>query len=376
MGDDNVIAGDVLGSQSNYYGNTTINRTVDDTKRIDTCHVCGGPRLVVEGYYCPGCGKFTCRDDYLPTVRRCTLCATAVQTTDGVSADDLVFSPGQLRPLFEYASAADRFFSMPINDTATPDWVPPWFAMEIELATNPGELFDTPMLAIGGDIPSLYAYIEAGVRLGRFDHLIATLQRIGEAGGTYTDFSRIRSIELEIDHALLTDLTMEASIGDRLKQIASESTSHQYVQLVSHYLEVAQGNKTLWEVIESVNNDRDRFWLARKRVTLTTASPRITTSTIGSVGELRFREGGILTVTGPLHLGRQHQPELFGNRGSASRNHAELRVRIDGRVELIDTHSKNGTTVDQHSLVPGKPKTLTGGEAIAFTDVHCVYHRS
>ena len=76
MGDKNVIAGDVIGNkdETNITGNATIIKNEDETKKIARCHVCGSIVLRIEGYDCPLCGQFTCKDCYVPEISMCKKC--------------------------------------------------------------------------------------------------------------------------------------------------------------------------------------------------------------------------------------------------------------------------------------------------------------
>ena len=76
MGDKNVIAGDVIGKkdETNITGNATIIKNEDETKKTAKCHVCGRIVIRIEGYDCPVCGQFTCKDCYAPEAGKCISC--------------------------------------------------------------------------------------------------------------------------------------------------------------------------------------------------------------------------------------------------------------------------------------------------------------
>ena len=78
IGDKNVIAGDVIGSkeETKVYGNATIIRNDDQTKKIRKCHVCGSLIPVTHGFECPDCGEFTCEDCYDSSSGVCKSCAS------------------------------------------------------------------------------------------------------------------------------------------------------------------------------------------------------------------------------------------------------------------------------------------------------------
>ena len=69
MGDKNVIAGDVIGQKiagdnvgNKILGNATFTTIQDDTKRVNTCAICGKHMTNDEGHSCPSCGKVVCED--------------------------------------------------------------------------------------------------------------------------------------------------------------------------------------------------------------------------------------------------------------------------------------------------------------------------
>ena len=77
MGDKNVIAGDVIGSQETTHvaGNATIIKNEDQSKQVKRCHVCGSLVLITEGFDCPECGQFTCGKCYDANQNCCNDCA-------------------------------------------------------------------------------------------------------------------------------------------------------------------------------------------------------------------------------------------------------------------------------------------------------------
>ena len=77
MGDKNVIAGDVIGSQETTHisGNATIIKNEDQTKQVKRCHVCGSLVMITDGFDCPECGEFTCDKCYDADKNCCSDCA-------------------------------------------------------------------------------------------------------------------------------------------------------------------------------------------------------------------------------------------------------------------------------------------------------------
>lgn len=56
--------------------------------------------------------------------------------------------------------------------------------------------------------------------------------------------------------------------------------------------------------------------------------------------------------------------------GTISRKHALLRLRPDGRIELEDLGSHNGTSVNGKLLKPHRPRVLKEGDVVEFSDTH------
>ena len=78
IGDKNVIAGDlnVVGRKEefNVSGNATIIRHEDDTKKIETCLICGKSYFRINGRYCKSCGRYVCSDCYDENRHMCMDC--------------------------------------------------------------------------------------------------------------------------------------------------------------------------------------------------------------------------------------------------------------------------------------------------------------
>lgn len=77
MGNDNVIAGDVIGSKEDYHisGNATIVKNEDETKKTSKCHICGRIVRIIEGYECSSCKSFTCIDCFDKEKKQCLNCS-------------------------------------------------------------------------------------------------------------------------------------------------------------------------------------------------------------------------------------------------------------------------------------------------------------
>ncbi|SHK66702.1 BspA family leucine-rich repeat surface protein [Fibrobacter sp. UWB12] len=81
MGDKNVIAGDVVGQkvagdnvQNKIMGNAIYNTIQDDTKRVNSCHVCGKHLTNVNGHTCPCCGNVVCDEHFDAKTNLCLKC--------------------------------------------------------------------------------------------------------------------------------------------------------------------------------------------------------------------------------------------------------------------------------------------------------------
>lgn len=82
MGDKNVVAGDVIGQKiagdsvgNKIMGNATFTTIQDDTKRVNSCHVCGKHLTNDNGHTCPGCGNVVCDDHFDVRKNLCLKCA-------------------------------------------------------------------------------------------------------------------------------------------------------------------------------------------------------------------------------------------------------------------------------------------------------------
>ena len=66
LGDKNVIGGSVIGKkeETNISGNATIVKNEDQTKQVKRCHICGSNVSILNGFDCPECGQFICRNCY------------------------------------------------------------------------------------------------------------------------------------------------------------------------------------------------------------------------------------------------------------------------------------------------------------------------
>lgn len=77
LGDKNVISGDIIQQKSTYnvQGNI-VNETVsDETKLVNTCHVCGKHVANDQGFTCPKCHQFVCEKHYDMKARLCKACS-------------------------------------------------------------------------------------------------------------------------------------------------------------------------------------------------------------------------------------------------------------------------------------------------------------
>ena len=81
MGDKNVVAGDVIGQKiagdsvgNKIMGNATFTTIQDDTKRVNTCYVCGKHLTNDNGHTCPKCGNIVCDEHFDRSFCCCVSC--------------------------------------------------------------------------------------------------------------------------------------------------------------------------------------------------------------------------------------------------------------------------------------------------------------
>ena len=84
MGDKNVIAGDVIGQKiagdsvgNKIMGNAMFTMIQDDTKRVNTCYVCGKHLTNDNGHTCPKCGNVVCEEHFDAKKKMCQNCLDA-----------------------------------------------------------------------------------------------------------------------------------------------------------------------------------------------------------------------------------------------------------------------------------------------------------
>lgn len=74
-----------------------------------------------------------------------------------------------------------------------------------------------------------------------------------------------------------------------------------------------------------------------------------------------------------VRVGRTHDCDIFIDDKSLSKDHAELFVRSDGSLAIIDRGSKNGTRVGSVPLEAGHPAAVQFGKTIMFGGVRLTY---
>ena len=74
--DKNVIGGSVIGHKEETLvsGNATIIKNEDQSKQIKRCYLCGSHVPIIEGFECPECGQFICRNCYDEDENCCVEC--------------------------------------------------------------------------------------------------------------------------------------------------------------------------------------------------------------------------------------------------------------------------------------------------------------
>ena len=76
LGDKNVIGGDVIGhkEETHVAGNATFIKNEDQTKQVKKCHICGSLVPIVQGFDCPECHQFTCKNCFNVNDNLCNEC--------------------------------------------------------------------------------------------------------------------------------------------------------------------------------------------------------------------------------------------------------------------------------------------------------------
>jgi len=111
--------------------------------------------------------------------------------------------------------------------------------------------------------------------------------------------------------------------------------------------------------------------------------------TLGMAGEINPSEGTFActrltgrvfpvvkprnSMPGPISLGRTSENDIAIPEYSVSKRHCII-ARVNGEFRLTDMGSTNGTIVDGVSLVPQKPRRLTGGETISLGRLMLVFY--
>ena len=78
MGNKNVVAGDIIGKKEDFHvAGHMINRvSINETDKVLTCHACGKHVTNVDGYTCPSCGNFVCKEHF---DRKRMLCVECIE---------------------------------------------------------------------------------------------------------------------------------------------------------------------------------------------------------------------------------------------------------------------------------------------------------
>ena len=75
-----------------------------------------------------------------------------------------------------------------------------------------------------------------------------------------------------------------------------------------------------------------------------------------------------------FRIGRLASLDLFLDDIRVSRPHARIQLRPDGRYELVDLKSQNGTLLNGKKLIPYQPKRLRDGDVITIVEHELVFH--
>jgi hypothetical protein len=72
-----------------------------------------------------------------------------------------------------------------------------------------------------------------------------------------------------------------------------------------------------------------------------------------------------------ISIGRARNCDVAIRDPSVSKLHAHFRKRDDGKMELVDLDSQNGTCVNGRPLAPNRPEDVTPGDVLLFGAVSC-----
>ena len=76
-----------------------------------------------------------------------------------------------------------------------------------------------------------------------------------------------------------------------------------------------------------------------------------------------------------IRIGNSQSCDLKLDSEYVSSLHAEMTILDDGQIILEDKNSRNGTTVGNKKLEPGKEVTVQRGDMITFADTPLVWAR-
>lgn len=70
-----------------------------------------------------------------------------------------------------------------------------------------------------------------------------------------------------------------------------------------------------------------------------------------------------------ISVGRARNSDIVLRDPSVSKLHAHFRTRENGKFDLIDLDSQNGTCVNGHQLTPNKPEPVWPSDLVTFGNV-------
>ncbi len=382
VGDENVIAGDIIGQKHDYSisGDATFIRNVDETKKIRECHICGKQCVPTDGYICRKCGRFTCTEHYHKGYRCCLECAEEVEIDVGASVltemdaalidhtrhtfhtTKSVEAWPQIRRLFEKTPGNTDIRRLYYN-----------FALDFDTQGIPDSYEVSPR-----NSEELEATVEAMTRLQKFGDAAKIVGSVIFQDNNLTGRAAWAQVGLYVDLYLYSGNTTNLSRA----QIAKESADNFEIdtwtmEFFREYLTWSEGKSGIRSLAVRLSDTSNRSGdiLYRKRRTLMEILPSTEIWRL-KVADLEISSRN-LTV--PLYfstvLGRDQgllHLELADD-DACSRLHARLEVQSDLGVLITDAGSTNGTSVNGAMLPAGVEKILHDGDTIGIGDTNIIF---
>lgn len=378
VGDENVIAGDVIGSKQEYRveGNATFVRWEDPSREVHSCHICGKNLAATEGYTCPVCGKYSCEEDYAVELRRCARCAQKLERSKaGSPPPPISFSEEQLIKLEMEKLLSDqltdedaRRLEQLYQRKADNPYVKEAY-LEYLVDRNPMRVLELPLaVAREDETDVLSLLVEAQTRLRRFaaaEELIDWIERDYEE---LDSFLELRRAELYTDLFLSRGSDAALRKAHELVSSAEGEEWKEYRWFVQAYTDWAAEGAHFAELFETVGATSidELLRLKRKRKTLVSCSDMRRRLSAGSLLHLHSREEFPIILS--VSIGREHSFVSLALAGdtSVSRSHARITVSPLLQVYVRDLGSSNGTFIDDRRLSPGRETELSEGSTLSI----------